>query len=86
MNAVLEARIRAAGAEMSKPGRWRVALQQLDQATTQILATPELDVHAAELALENLQRLYPWASVMQGHEYHLLNQAVMRLTEALAKN
>lgn len=86
MNTALETRIRAAGAEMSKPGRWRVALEQLDQATRQILALPDLDVHAAELALEYLQQLYQWAGVMQNHEYHRLNQAVMRLTEALAKN
>lgn len=86
MNAALETRIRAAGAEMSKPGRWRVALDQLDQATSQILALPDLDVHAAELALEYLQQLYQWAGVMQNYEYHRLNQAVMRLTEALADN
>lgn len=86
MNTALEMRIRAAGAEMSKPGRWRVALEQLDQATTQILASADLDVHAAQLALENLQLLYQWASVMQNHEYHRLNQAVMRLSDAVEKN
>src|SRR5258707_11788440 len=58
MNVVLEARIRAAGAEMNKPGRWRVALEQLGQATTQVLTASELDKHAAALTLETLQALY----------------------------
>jgi hypothetical protein len=85
MNAVLETRIRAAGAEMSKPGRWRVALEQLDQATTQILAAPETDRECAALALENLQLLYQWASVMSGQDFHRLNRAVMQLTDYLAQ-
>jgi multidrug efflux pump subunit AcrA (membrane-fusion protein) len=85
MNAALETRIRAAGAEMSKPGRWRVALEQLDQATAQILASAEADVHAAQLALENLQLLYQWSSVMSSQEFHRLNHAVMQLTELIAQ-
>lgn len=85
MNAVLETRIRAAGAEMSKPGRWRIALEQLEQATTQIVAAPETDIECAGLALENLQMLYQWASVMSSQEYHRLNRAVMQLTEYLAQ-
>jgi hypothetical protein len=84
MNTAVEARIRAAGAEMSKPGRWRIAMSQLEQAAEQILADPETDRHAAELALENLHALYPWAGVMSNQEFHRLNQAVMRLTEYLA--
>jgi len=84
MNAALETRIRAAGAEMSKPGRWRVALAQLIQVTAQILAAPEMDRQCARLTLENLQLLYQWASVMSNAEYHRLNRAVMQLTEALA--
>lgn len=85
MNAVLEARIRAAGAEMNKPGRWRVALEQLGQATTQILTASELDRHAAELTLEYLHALYGWASVMSSQELHRLNNAILELTNALAK-
>ncbi len=84
MNAALEARIRAAGAEMAKPGRWRVALEQLTQVTAQILAAPETDAVCARLTLENLQLLYQWASVMSSAEYHRLNRAVMQLTEYLA--
>lgn len=85
MNTVLEMRIRAASAEMSKPGRWRVALEQLDQATTQIVAAPETDTECAALALESLQLLYQWASVMSGPEYHRLNRAVMQLTDYIAQ-
>lgn len=83
MNTVLEARIRAAGAEMNKPGRWRVALQQLTQATEQILSASDLDKHAARLAVDNLQTLYQWASVMQSHELHQLNHSLFELTTAL---
>lgn len=83
MNTALEARIRAAGAEMTKPGRWRLALEQLDQASVQILASPDLDRQAAQLTLENLQALYQWASVMQNHELHRLNSAILQLTNAL---
>lgn len=83
MNTALEARIRAAGAEMTKPGRWRIALEQLDQAAVQILATPDLDRQAAQLTLDNLQALYQWASVMQNHELHRLNGAIIALTNAL---
>lgn len=83
MNTVLEARVRAAGAEMNKPGRWRVALEQLDQATSQLLAAPELDKQVAELALENLKGLYQWASVMQNHELRQLNTAILQLSTAL---
>jgi hypothetical protein len=86
MNTALETRIRAAGAEMSKPGRWRIALSQLDQTTNQILNAPEFDMHAAQTDLENLQMLYQWAPVMQNHEYHRLNQLLMQLTEAITKN
>lgn len=86
MNTALETRIRAAGAEMSKPGRWRIAFTQLDQATNQILAAPDPDIHAAQTVLENLQMLYQWAPVMQNHEYHRLNQLVMQLTDVLAQN
>lgn len=86
MNTVLEARIRAAGAEMSKPGRWRVALEQLDQATQQILASPDFDEHAAQLTLENLRTLYQWASVMQNHELRRLNSALLDLTIASGSN
>jgi hypothetical protein len=75
MNAALETRIRAAGAEMSKPGRWRVALEQLDQATAQILASADADV----------QLLYQWSSVMSSQEFHRLNHAVMQLTELIAQ-
>lgn len=85
MNAVLETRIRAAGAEMSKPGRWRVALEQLDQAAYQILAAPETDTECAALALENLQLLYQWSGVMSVQDFHRLNRAVMQLTEYLAQ-
>lgn len=83
MNTVLEARIRAAGAEMSKPGRWRIALEQLTQATAQILAESDFDKHAAQLALDNLHALYQWAPVMQNHELRQLNNAVLDLTNAL---
>lgn len=83
MNTVLETRIRAAGAEMTKPGRWRIALEQLDQATTQILASPDLDKHAAQLTLDQLHALYQWASVMQNHELHKLTTAILQLTTAL---
>lgn len=83
MNTVLETRIRAAGAEMLKPGRWRVALEQLDQATTQILAAPDLDKHAAQLTLDTLHALYAHAGVMQNHELRLLNHLIFQLTTAL---
>ncbi len=83
MNTVLETRIRAAGAEMTKPGRWRVALEQLDQATAQILASPDFDKHAAQLTLDNLHALYQWASVMQNHELRQLNTAILQLSTAL---
>jgi len=69
---------------MSKPGRWRVALEQLEQATAQILAAPEADIACAVLVLEHLQMLYQWASVMSSAEYHRLNRAVMQLTEYIA--
>lgn len=68
---------------MSKPGRWRIALEQLDQATTQMLASPDLDKHTAQLTLDHLQALYQWASVMQTHEIRKLNNAVFQLTTAL---
>lgn len=86
MNTVLEARIRAAGAEMNKPGRWRIALEQLDQATRQILASPEFDEHAAQLTLDNLHALYQWASVMQNHELRQLNHALLELSTAFSSN
>ena len=86
MNTALETRIRAAGAEMSKPGRWRIAFSQLEQATQQIFGEPDPDLHAAELALEQLQQLYQWAPVMQNHEYHHLNQLVMQLIEYIGNN
>jgi len=85
MNAVLETRIRAAGAEMQKPGRWRVALTQLDQLVAQIRAAPEIDSTSAASVLEHLQQLYQWASVMSSSEYHQLNRAVMQLTEYIAQ-
>lgn len=84
MNTVLETRIRAAGAEMHKPGRWRVALEQLDQLTAQILASPDLDKHAAQLTLDNLHALYAHASVMQNHELRRLNHLIFQLTNALS--
>jgi len=83
MNTVLEARVRAASAEMTKPGRWRVALEQLDQAASQILAAPELDEPLARLTLDNLHALYQWASVMQNHELRQLNNAILQLSNAL---
>ncbi len=83
MNTVLETRIRAAGAEMLKPGRWRVALEQLDQASTQILAAPDLDKHAAQLTLDTLHGLYAHASVMQNHELRRLNHIIFQLNSAL---
>jgi hypothetical protein len=83
VNTVLEARIRAASAEMTKPGRWRIALEQLDQAATQLLGAEDLDREAAQLTLENLQALYQWASVMQNHELHRLTHAILELTNAL---
>lgn len=86
MNTALETRIRAAGAEMNKPGRWRITLEQLDQATQQILAAPEFDEHAAQLALDNVHALYQWASVMQSHELRRLNNALLKLTTAFAAN
>lgn len=86
MNTALEARIRAAGAEMSKPGRWRLAQEQLHQAASQIVSSAEIDLDCAQLALENLQLLYQWASVMPSHEYHLLNQDVMHLSDYLAQH
>lgn len=85
MNTVLFTRVRAAGAEMNKPGRWRVALDQLDQAVTQLLATAEIDATTAQLMLDNLYALYQWAGVMQSHELHKLNDAVMRLNAALTE-
>ncbi len=68
---------------MSKPGRWRLSLEQLDQATTQIVASPDTDAEAAELALDNLYALYQWASVMSSHELHTLNGAILRLSTVL---
>lgn len=85
MNTVLFTRVRAAGAEMNKPGRWRVALDQLDQAVTQLLASPEIDNTTAQLTLDNLYALYQWSGVMQTHELHKLNDAVMRLNAALTE-
>lgn len=83
MNTVLEARIRAAGAEMTKPGRWRIALEQLAQAANQILVAPDFDRHAAQLAVDNLHTLYAWTSVMQSHELRQLNTTILQLTIAL---
>jgi hypothetical protein len=83
MNTVLETRIRAASAEMSKPGRWRVAMEQLEQATSQILASPDIDKSAAQLTLDNMQELYQWTSVMQANELRRLNSAILQLTLAL---
>jgi hypothetical protein len=83
MDTALETRIRAAGAEMTKPGRWRIALEQLAQAAGQILAAPEFDKDAAQLALDNLHALYQWAGVMQRHELKQLNTAILDLTNAL---
>ncbi len=83
MDTALETRIRAAGAEMSKPGRWRLSLEQLDQATTQIVTTSDTDDEAAQLALDNLYALYQWSSVMTSHELHTLNNAILRLSTVL---
>ncbi len=83
MDTALEARIRAAGAEMSKPGRWRVALEQLDQITNQILALPDVDKETAQLALDQLHALFQWAPVMQSHELRTLNNAILRLNSFL---
>ena len=85
MNAALESRIRAAGAEMAKPGRWRIALDQLDQITTQLVTAEETDTHDAQLALEQLQLLYQWASVMSSQDFHRLNRAVMQLSELISR-
>ena len=85
MNAALEFRIRAAGAEMAKPGRWRIALDQLDQITTQLVTAAETDTHDAQLALEQLQLLYQWASVMSSQDFHRLNRDVMQLSELVAR-
>jgi hypothetical protein len=71
---------------MSKPGRWRVAMEQLQQAATQILAMPDLDRSAAELTLENLQALYQWSSVMQSGELRQLNSTILQLTLALGSD
>lgn len=83
MNTALETRIRAAGAEMQKPGRWRIAFEQLDQIAAQLLAAPDLDKHAAQLTLENLHTLYAHAGVMQNHELRHLNLVILQLTTAL---
>lgn len=83
MDTVLLTRVRAAGAEMNKPGHWRVALNQLDQAVSQLLAAPSLDQATAQVTLENLYALYQWSAVMQGHELTRLNTAVMRLCTAI---
>lgn len=85
MDTVLEARIRAASAEMNKPGHWRIALDQLAQITNQILTATDFDQKAAQLGLDNLQSLYQWASVMQQHELKQLNAAILKLTNALAE-
>ena len=81
----MESRIRAAGAEMAKPGRWRIALEQLDQITTQLVTAEETDTHDAQLALEQLQLLYQWAGVMSSQDFHRLNRAVMQLSELVAR-
>jgi hypothetical protein len=83
MDTALETRIRAAGAELGKPGHWRIALSQLDQATAQILASPDFDRQTAQLALEQLHSLYSWAGVMQNHELRQLNHDILQLTTAL---
>ena len=83
MDTVLSARVRAAGQELAKPGRWRVALDQLDQAVTQLLATPEFDVELGQTALETLYALYGWVDVMQAHERKQLNRAVLELSTRL---
>lgn len=79
MDTALEARIRAAGAEMTKPGRWRLSLEQLDQLTTQIVTLPDVDRETAQLALDQLRLLYQWAGVMQAHELRTLNHAILQL-------
>lgn len=79
MDTALEARIRAAGAEMAKPGRWRLSLEQLDQLTTQIVTLPDVDRETAQLALDQLRLLYQWAGVMQAHELRTLNHAILQL-------
>lgn len=85
MDTVLEARLRAASAEMTKPGRWRVALQELEQAATQLLASPDAETPSLQLTLDTLIGLYQWASVMQSHELRILNQTRLKLASALAE-
>ncbi len=83
INTAIEARVKAAGAEMKKPGCWRIAYQQLLQATDQLLADPESDRETARLALDNLQALYAWASVMRPDEFQRLNAAVFALQSSI---
>lgn len=85
MDTVLEARLRAASAEMTKPGRWRVALRELEQAASQLLASPEADVQGLQLTLDTLMGLYQWANVMQSHELRTLNQTRLKLANALSE-
>ncbi|HZQ06874.1 MAG TPA: hypothetical protein VFD70_09875 [Anaerolineae bacterium] len=84
MDTALEIRIRAAGAEMMKPGRWRLAMEQLRQATEQILASPDVDSDTARLALEQWRLLSQWASVMQPHELRQVNHAILELDKLLS--
>jgi hypothetical protein len=85
MNTVLTMRVRAAGAEMSKPGRWRVALEQLEQAVDQLLGSSEFDAETARLALDALYGIYQWTPVMQEHERRRLNATVFALSDRLTR-
>jgi hypothetical protein len=82
MDTVLETRIRAAGAEMTKPGRWRVALEELEQAATQLLASTD-DPADLQMLLHQLMGLYQFASVMQNHELRRLNQVTLQVSNAI---
>jgi hypothetical protein len=79
MNAPLEARIRAASAELAKPGGWHLAIDQLDQIVMQLVGASDPDATTVHLALDQLQILSQWAGVMSPQELRRVNNAILRL-------
>ena len=77
-------RIRAAVRKCPNPGAGALRWNKSTKPRQQILASPEFDQHAAQLALDNVHGLYQWASVMQSHELRCLNNALLELTTAFA--
>lgn len=85
MNTVLELRLRAASAEMSKPGpgHWRLAHTQFLQAVDQLFADFPPDRQLVQLAFDTATQLYNFAPAMRPAELSALNTAAARLQHVL---